>query len=93
MNEKQMKKPLAPWVEEAIVKYPAVTWQNGNPVPIFPEREGAVARVDLPSSSQLDGDIPRHFPQHNGNEIGREHDPVNPPVSDPPVPNRAHTPM
>ncbi len=95
MKQNEQKTPLAPWVRDEIAKHPvAVTWTSGNPVPLFfPAREGAIARADLPSSSQLGGDIPRHFPKHNGDEIGNEHDPVNPPVSDPPVSNRAHTPM
>ncbi len=103
-EEKKQYKNLEPWVQDAIDRYPAVTWTHANSVPLFlagdrqgerkaPPRQDMQA-VSLPGISQLTGDDkPRTFPRYNADERDEPIDPIHPPVSDPPVPNRAHTEM
>lgn len=131
-EEKKQYKNLAPWVQDAIDRYPAVTWTHANSVPLFLAKDsgtqmqkkdengttragnthgrtahgvdansiayagtgGAGGSISFPGIAQLTGDDkPRTFPRYNADERGVTPDPIHPPVSDPPVPNRAHTEM
>ncbi len=129
-KEKKQYKNLAPWVQDAIDRYPAVTWTHANSVPLFLAKDmstqgkdahgapqsgnaqssiayrgdsnsvahvgtgGAGGEISFPGIAQLTGDDkPRTFPRYNADERDVTPDPIHPPVSDPPVPNRAHTEM